>query len=170
MALPVRRPPQTPEAVEGELGVEGLGQAGAPRYRSVWEGTAGRSGPLAEGVPWGQCHLGSSVPVRGHHLSRFHKLVPLSQFVCKNDKCIPFWWKCDTEDDCGDRSDEPEDCRECRGGCLQPTVSQLPGCAAWPLEGTNSPRHFRASQGSRALLPQLVLESPAAVLAEGQRW
>ncbi|OTF79422.1 hypothetical protein BLA29_004356, partial [Euroglyphus maynei] len=34
-----------------------------------------------------------------------------SEFVCNNTyKCIPFWWKCDTQNDCGDDSDEPDDC------------------------------------------------------------
>lgn len=27
-------------------------------------------------------------------------------FLCQNKKCVPYWWKCDSVDDCGDNSDE----------------------------------------------------------------
>ena len=33
------------------------------------------------------------------------------QFTCPNGRCIPLHWKCDRDDDCGDRSDEM-DCRK----------------------------------------------------------
>lgn len=26
--------------------------------------------------------------------------------MCNNRKCVPYWWKCDSVDDCGDDSDE----------------------------------------------------------------
>lgn len=40
------------------------------------------------------------------------------EFRCTNHKCIPKAWKCDNDDDCGDKSDEPPECAniECRKG------------------------------------------------------
>ena len=55
-----------------------------------------------------------------------------SMFLCKTTlKCIPFWWKCDGQEDCDDGSDEPPSCPKfsCKPGqfqctnekCLHPT-------------------------------------------------
>lgn len=36
-----------------------------------------------------------------------------NQFACADqEKCIPLSWRCDTEADCADGSDEPMDCRK----------------------------------------------------------
>ena len=50
-------------------------------------------------------------------------LLCSNEFLCKSTyKCIPFWWQCDGQDDCGDGSDEPSTCPPYH--CLQPGLFQ----------------------------------------------
>lgn len=38
------------------------------------------------------------------------RTCPLNYFRCNSGRCIPLSWKCDGDNDCNDKEDEPESC------------------------------------------------------------
>ncbi|XP_016840986.1 sortilin-related receptor, L(DLR class) A repeats-containing-like isoform X2 [Nasonia vitripennis] len=56
-------------------------------------------------------------------------------FMCQNKKCVPYWWKCDSVDDCGDDSDEM--------GCGFPDTSNSGTTAATTDEHPHVCREFQ---------------------------
>lgn len=59
--------------------------------------------------PDGHCVCpGGSQPFANSTCPRVASTCASNQFACKNGICVPGFWKCDGDNDCGDDSDEAE--------------------------------------------------------------
>lgn len=60
-------------------------------------------------------------------------------FKCANQKCVPYWWKCDSVNDCGDNSDE--------FGCANTTVQTTTVRPKTPIIEKCSSNQFKCNSG-----------------------
>lgn len=68
-----------------------------------------------------------------------NKTCSPNQFQCNNTRCVPFVWRCDNDNDCGDGSDEPENCRalECQEAHFKCNRTGRCIPQAWMCDGDN---------------------------------
>ncbi|CAG9863395.1 unnamed protein product [Phyllotreta striolata] len=73
----------------------------------------------ADGRDEKNCSVNTDVPKLPDEFDSKNGTCQDWMYRCRNKRCIPFWWKCDGADDCGDNSDE--------AGCLDlnPTVEPV---------------------------------------------
>ncbi|XP_060065626.1 low-density lipoprotein receptor-related protein 1-like [Ylistrum balloti] len=57
------------------------------------------------------CNLVEDCPSKLDEHNCTYSSCEANQFQCANKRCVPYVWRCDTDNDCGDGSDEPADCR-----------------------------------------------------------
>lgn len=121
-------------------------------------------------LPFCQCKFSCSCQTRLFNCNIVWYLVQNGcsdwMYTCRNKKCIPYWWKCDTVNDCGDNSDEDE-CGEITG----PTTHVTP---APPFQPGVCQRHqFRCLNGKQpASLPHqtlVLIEVLIKVNVQGKR-
>lgn len=92
------------------------------------------------------CSQTTGVPSRGRDSGNVFPVCYDWMFKCANGRCIPYWWKCDDVNDCGDFSDE--------FGCTNSTeivTPTIPSTTSKPVKPVIpqkcEPNEFRCDSG-----------------------